>query len=212
MEEPSATQPEPSVKPADPAAAKHPHDTHGHFISKEPQVTGLLRATTTDDDTTLVDVKVSNPLRKITQILEQIKAHQSTTVSLRFTIPLIALPIVLLAAFQLGRIQTTCSPVFSSQSGTLQVLSLQIPVKETSWYTPFLNLIPGNFVTQKTTGFTSENRAVLLTSNGDTITLLSSGAENFSPYNHAQVIVSGEYSACNKAITVDHPSNLQPLQ
>jgi len=210
------TSADPVVKPPDnpiPPPSKHPHGEHGRFVSKGATVSGLLStATSDDDDETLVNVKVNNPLHKITQLLQQIKEHQSTTVSMRFTIPLIALPIVLLAAFQLGRVQTTCSPVFSSQVGQLLIISLEIPKVDDTWYSPFLNVIPGNFIPQRTVGFTHENRAVLLSKDGTTLSLLPAPGINLSNFNHTQVITSGNFSACNKAITVDSPTNIQPLE
>lgn len=202
----------PDSKPTPPPEPKHPQGEHGHFIRKDPQVSGLLRASATDDDGTLIDVKVNNPFRRFFEFLRQLKNHQSTTVSLRFTIPLIALPIVLLAAFQLGRVQTTCSPIFTSQIGALQILSLQVPKENTSWYTPFLNLMPGNFVPRKTKGFTSEDRAILLARDGSTLSLLPASGVSLNAFNHQSVIVSGEYSACNKALTIDNPANIQLLQ
>ncbi len=203
--------PEPKPTPT-PEPSKHPQDEHGHFIRKDPQVSGLLRASATDDDETLINVKVNNPLHKIMELLQSIKNHQSTTVSLRFTIPLIALPIVLLAAFQLGRVQTTCSPVFTSQVGTLQIISLQVPRTDSAWYTPFTNLLPGNFAPQKTKGFTGEDRAILLSREGTTLSLLPAVGVSLTAFNHQSVIVSGEYSACNKALTIDNPANIQLLQ
>src|SRR5258708_4459280 len=101
------------------AAATQPHDAHGQFAPKDQvketvSVSGALPAISADlskvpsENDDLVDVKVHNPLHRITKLLQDIKSHQSTTVSMRFTIPLIALPIVLLVAFQLGRAQTNC--------------------------------------------------------------------------------------------------------
>ena len=199
-------------QPENQPESKHPHDEHGHFIRKEPQVSGLLRSAVVSDETApLVDVKVNNPFVSFFNLLKQIKNHQSTTVSLRFTIPLIALPIVLLAAFQLGRVQTTCSPVFSSQVGRIHILTIQVPKTESSWYSPFTNLLPGNFVPQKATGFTHENRAILLLSDGTTLSLIPIPGINLTDLNNMPVIVSGNYSACNKAITIDAPTNIQYL-
>jgi hypothetical protein len=109
-------------------------------------------------------------------------------------------------------VQTTCSPIFTSQIGALQILSLQVPKANTSWYTPFLNLMPGNFIPQKTKGFTSEDRSILLGRDGSTLSLLPVPGVSLNAFNHQSVIVSGEYSACNKALTIDNPANIQLLQ
>ena len=71
--------------------------------------------------------------------------------------------------------------------------------------------MPGNFVPEKTIGFAFENRAVLLTQDGNTLSILPAKEVSLFGFNHSQVIVSGEYSACNKAITIDNQSNIQQL-
>lgn len=199
------------ASPLDPKAPlKHPQDEHGHFIHKDPgqKMGGLLHTSETDDDSTLVDVRVANPLHRIAKLLQDIKSHQSTTVSMRFTIPLIALPIVLLVAFQLGRAQTSCSPLFSTQTGIVRLLSLEVPKENTSWFGRVFNYLPGNSKPQKTVTFTRENRAVLMTSDGQTLTLLPAAGVKLAPFANQGVIVTGDYSACNRVITVDNAANI----
>lgn len=206
-------EPNPTSTPT-PTSVKHPQGEHGHFTTKDPVAVGGLLHTVTEDsnDDTLVDVHVNNPLHRITKLLQDIKAHQSTTVSLRFTIPLIALPIVLLAAFQLGRFQTSCSPVFASQLGTVRILSLEMPKTDQSWYAKLVSFIPGNFGIPKTIGFTREDRSILLTPDGQTLTLLPGLGVKLFSFDQKNVIVSGEYSACNKALTVDSAANVQVMK
>lgn len=205
------------AEPAIPATTKdppkHPQDEHGHFVSKDPgqKMGGLLHTSEIDDESTLVDLRVANPLHRITKLLQDIKSHQSTTISMRFTIPLIALPIVLFVAFQLGRAQTSCSPIFATQVGTVRLLSIEVPQEKTSWFGEVFNYLPGTFKPQKTVIFTHENRAVLLTVDGQTLTLLPAPGIQLAGFNNQNVLVTGNYSACNKAITLDNPANISLL-
>src|SRR3989338_5730278 len=52
----------------------------------------------------LVAVTVNNPFKKILYWLDQIRKHQTTTFALKLSIPLIALPVVILGVFSLGRV------------------------------------------------------------------------------------------------------------
>ena len=51
----------------------------------------------------LVSVTVSNPFKKILYWLNQIRKHQTTTFAFKLSIPLIALPVLVFAVFQVGR-------------------------------------------------------------------------------------------------------------
>ncbi|MBI2442687.1 MAG: hypothetical protein HYV40_02120, partial [Candidatus Levybacteria bacterium] len=54
-------------------AATRIRGEHGHFIKKTPNSPNLLNVSEnkTQNDETLIDVKVTNPLRRISAILEQ---------------------------------------------------------------------------------------------------------------------------------------------
>ena len=205
-------------------ATTQQRDSNGHFIKStttaiETKVNEgkdilhqLVKTESSHDDTALVDVKVSNPLHKISQILEQIKAHQSTTFDLKFTIPLIALPIFLLAAFQLGRINTSCLQTFTSKTGTLHVLSVMAPVDTTPtiWQTMFayIPLIPQP-VTKK--DLVDIDQPVLFTNDGNTITIVTKYLSSLHKYNNQPVVISGYSSACTNTMTLDATENVEAL-
>ena len=70
-------------------------DAQGHFIKKDPaekekasnSVTDFVKKQTklskTDDDNTLLDVHIGNPLRRITVLLEEIKKQKAFSFTLR---------------------------------------------------------------------------------------------------------------------------------
>ncbi len=212
-----------------------PRDKNGHFINlssqpetpalKQEQVaptqqqvetTGALSAISQyvssgkkpDDDETLVDVKVRNPLHKITKLLQDMRSKQSTTVSMRFTIPLIALPIVLLAAFQLGRAQTTCATRFTSQIGIIRTIAVLTPVESKDVFTSLLSFFPEVPKLQKSTDLVQMNRTILVDLEGKVINVLHDGKLDISEYNNQGVILTGTLSPCADTITLDDKRNI----
>lgn len=51
----------------------------------------------------ILSVTVTNPFKKILYWLDQIRRHQTTTLAFKLSIPLIALPVLALAIFQIGK-------------------------------------------------------------------------------------------------------------
>jgi|GEM_PF-3283133 len=205
-------------------ASTQPRDSNGHFIKTATKETTaaasegkdilqqLVKTTSSTDDTALVDVKVTNPLHKISLLLQDIKTHQSTTFDLKFTIPLIALPIFLLAAFQLGRINTSCLQTFTSKTGTLHVLSIMAPVDTTPniWQTmfSFVPLFPKP-VAKKDLVETEE--AILSTDDNTTLTIVTNYLSSLAKYDDKHVVVSGYASACTNSMTLDAKENIGKL-
>lgn len=200
-------------------------DEHGHFIKTNQTPTVSSKAegagVTIDkfihmdknatDDETMLDVKVSNPLHRITQLLQDIKNKQSTTVSMKFTIPLIALPIVLFLVFQLGRAQTACSPIFTTKTGTLKILTVQVPTKKTGIISSLFSLFPRlPQLTQppQPSPLTQTTQSILLTETSDTITILHQPIPELNNFEDQEVLISGTYSACSQTLTLDSKENI----
>lgn len=51
----------------------------------------------------MLSVTINNPLKKVLYWINEIKKRQTTTLAFKLSIPLIALPVIIFAAFQLGR-------------------------------------------------------------------------------------------------------------
>ncbi|MDP3941780.1 MAG: hypothetical protein Q8Q49_05750 [bacterium] len=201
--------------PAKAAVATHrPRDKNGHFIKSS-----LLNITenTSANDETLVDVKVTNPLRRIAAILQQIKNKQSTVVDFKFTIPLVALPLFMLLAFSLGKsggvtcggnTQTriglfyTLRATGNNQAGifdrTKQALATNIP---------FLAPVLANASGQKT----SANRQILIQQGNSVLTVENPNNIDLSAYHTRQIFVTGRVNTCENTIEVDNDSSVQLL-
>jgi len=87
-------------------ASKMQRDEHGHFAEKEfspsapsnPSVTSALKKlisptlSKTEDQDTLIDVHVSNPLKRIVELLQDIKKQKAFSFTLKGSLGLWVLP------------------------------------------------------------------------------------------------------------------------
>lgn len=114
-------------------------DEKGHFIKAKVSVDSRADVKLNPEfEKPLVKVEITNPFKKILYWLDQIRKRQTTTLAIKLSIPLIALPVVILGVFSLGRIYginiqkanaspaptpvvATPSPVVLSRAGTLKI-------------------------------------------------------------------------------------------
>ncbi len=189
------------------------------YTSQTAAAKGALKAVTdyisfdnkkqSEKDDTIVDVKVRNPFHKIMNLLQDIKSKQSTTVSMRFTIPLIALPIVLLAAFQLGRAQTVCASRFTSQIGVLRSLTVMSPIEGTvDVYSHLLSFFPDIPRLQKAEELHLARRTILVGLDGKILDVLHDEKLKMKGFDGEGVILSGNLSPCAGTISLDAEENI----
>lgn len=194
-------------------AVKRPRDENGHFIKS-----GILNVSEnkTANDETLVDLKVTNPLRRITHILEQIRRRQSTVVDFKFTIPLIALPLFMLLAFSLGKAGgIACGDNVQTKLGLLYTLRTTSANHATGLFAntkqtiatnlPFLAPLLGQ-VEQPLT-----NRQILIQRDNTALTIENPHKVELTAYHTRQVFVTGKVNTCEQTIEVNDDSDVQLL-
>ncbi|MBI2593631.1 hypothetical protein HYW44_03235 [Candidatus Daviesbacteria bacterium] len=196
-------------------AKKRIRDHSGHFISLKPKmkvsgqadlISNLVHAEKETDDSSLINVKVNNPFEKIIRYLKDIRDKQSTTVALKFTIPLIALPIAILMAFQFGRYQSQCNSYFSSQIGTVENIQMARKTAPDNWFLKLLGYLPGlgdvylkkELLTQPVLIISPETNTLI-----DNQTSLS-----LDKFTKSKVLLSGDYNSCTQTLTLDSPENI----
>lgn len=199
-------------------AASRKRDEKGHFIPKHSQdikvtqknsgpanvISNFLKTGQADEDT-LINVKVHNPLSRIARLLEDIKAKQATTVSMRFTIPLIALPVVFFLAFSLGKAQSNCMEFYTSKIGTLEIINVESP-KEPNFLEKVYKFIP--FVNFQT-GLEEKSQVLLIDRLDQTLLLMDPSGSDINNFNAQKVIASGTYSSCTQTMTLDSSKNIR---
>ncbi len=171
-------------------------------------LSSLIKAKETEDDSTLIDIKVTNPLKRIYELLQDIKKHQSTTFSLRFTIPLIALPIFLFAAFQLGRGSYVCTQDFTSKKGVIKLTKVDIPTRQDGFLNKLWSNVGAPAISSTSSGYVTEERVLLDSQMGDIVQVLSTKAIDMQQYKDQTVIISGIYSTCTHIMTLNSKNNI----
>lgn len=194
-------------------------DQSGHFISIKPKVKVSGQADLIND---LVNVKdgdnkgsawatltLNHPFEKIIAILKQIKDKQSTTVALKFTIPLVALPIAIVVAFQFGRYQRECNSHFSTQIGIVENIEIVRKTAPDNWVLKLLGYLPGlGGVYLKEELLT---QTVLIVSPERNILIANQTKSNLEGFAKNQVIVSGDYNSCTQTLILDSSENISKL-
>ena len=81
-------------------------DEKGRFVSSakiKAELKTSPPAVIPEFEKPLLQVSITNPFRKILYWLDQIRRKQTTTLVIRLSIPLIALPVLVFAVFQFGK-------------------------------------------------------------------------------------------------------------
>lgn len=179
-----------------------PRDSHGRFVSSKIK-TATTVSTPADVhinpefEKPILQVTVSNPLKKILYWLDQIRKKQTTTFAVKLSIPLIALPVIIFAAFQLGR--SSIILPFLSPSPLPSVTS----VKEGS---PVLYSRSGIL---KIARSGDQIKYVLALKNGENVLLAVPANIQLSKYQNKQVLVTGYYNRQANVITVTEIAEIE---
>lgn len=196
-------------------AKERVRDQSGHFISLKPKVkvagqadliSSLVHAEKETDDSSLINLKVNNPFEKILRYLKDIRDKQSTTVSMKFTIPLVALPIAILLSFQLGRYQSQCNSYFSSQIGIVENIEMVRKTASDNWFLKLLGYLPGLgevYLKEELL-----HQPVLMVSPERSILIDNKTKSTLEGFGKNQVIVSGDYNSCTQTLTLDSAENI----
>lgn len=130
----------------------------------------------------LVQLSISNPFKKLLYWLDQIRKKQTTTLAIKLSIPLIAFPIILAAAFSLGRI----SGLGFIGSGVGKDSPIPSPKIEISQQTKI-----SKAGTLRIAKSATKTTYLLALRNGELMSLEIPEAINLAKYGNKQILVSG---------------------
>src|SRR4030042_2629084 len=179
-----------------------PRDENGRFIS--------LKAKTSQSgpkdvkinpelEKPILQVTVTNPLKKILYWLDQIRKKQTTTFALKLSLPLIAIPVIIFAAFQIGR-SSVVLPFLQNSTPT--------PVIKPSPTPPVPYSRSGTLKIAKTG---SQTKYVLALKNGENDLLEIPKNEKLTKYQNKLVLVTGIYNRQSKVIAVSEIAEIEVL-
>lgn len=201
-------------------AKARPRDDEGHFIHKEEDQASTIQsqehtnpltkflhdetAIHKSKDDELLDIHVGNPLRRITELLEQIKKQKAFSFTLKGSLGIMGVVLVAGTFGILGGSKALCDKGTQTKIGEVRELSY----KENSernflYYIPFLD----KFFPERRI-----NRKILLDSSGKIIHLIGKNDVDFMmSYTPSQKILTGSFDSCSDTLTVDDQNGIQQL-
>lgn len=145
----------------------------------------------------ILEVSITNPFKKIMYWLDQVRRKQTTTFAIKLSIPLIAIPVIAFAFFQLGK--NFALPYSSSP--------LPTPIVSNS-PTPSSDLIISRAGILKI-AYGKETRYLLNLKDGRIIVLDLPSQININKYQNKQVLVTGPYSRTTSIMKVEDIAEIE---
>ena len=165
-------------------------DARGRFIKKTVTVSTPTSNINPEFEKPILSVTVTNPFKKILYWLDQIRKRQTTTFAVKLSIPLIALPVIIFAAFQFGR-------------GSVVLPFINYPPSPSPSIAQAKEGVPySRSGTLKVAKTTDQIKYVLALKNGENVLLEIPENIKLTKYQNKQVLVTGYYNRQANAIKV----------
>ena len=183
-------------------ATSRERGVHGHFekhkdVKVKVSVTGQDLPIVPEFEKPLVSVTITNPFKKILYWFDQIRRHQTTTIALKLSIPLIALPVIIVGVFSLGRVY-----------GINLAKSQETQSSQVTKASPLPDPIISRAGTLKI-AVSDETRYLLALKNGELVVLNIPATINLAKYQNKQVLVTGTYNRIANVIKVTDIAEVQ---
>lgn len=179
--------------------------------TKKPNpLTRLFSKTTsiekTDDDD-LVDIRVGNPLRKITELLQEIKRQKAFSFTLKGSLGIMGVVMVAGTFGIMGGTRALCDKGIQTKVGTVKILRYQDPMDET-WldYVPILSSILPKHTSSRTVMLTPDNKILKIKLPNNS--LISTNYQ----LQTTDYFATGSYDTCSETLSLDDQSSLEIIQ
>lgn len=195
------------------AKSELPRDESGKFLSEEevekrknrPPVENLkdnaVHIKKTHDPDTLLDVRVSNPLKKIIELLEDIKKQKAFSFTLKGSLGIMGIVLALSLFGLFGGSKMLCDKGTQSQIGIIKIL--QAPDQEISTV-PFIGPLIDMYSTYFRNPYASPIfRTVLIREDGTVIYLPKTTGVNMKDFSEFNVIATGQYDSCSQTLKIN---------
>jgi hypothetical protein len=170
---------------------------------KPPELEAPIHVEKTEDDDTLINVHVGNPLEKITRLLEQIKKQKAFSFTIKGTLGIAGIALVITTFGIFGGTKAFCSRGVQSHLGVLHVLAYP---KSSEQSVPLIDKIRELLLGQKAH---IGNRVIIMENNNNLTQIKYVLAEEGKKLEGYQVIVTGEYDACVQSLTINDPAAVE---
>jgi hypothetical protein len=181
-----------------PTTVKH-DDPLSNFFKKNSKVSKSKK-----EDDELIDIHVGNPLKKITQLLEDIKTQKAFSFTLKGSLGIMGVALVIGSFGIFGGTRAFCEKGIQTKIGSIKTLAYQ-DVQKDSWvdFIPIIN----SFFPKK-----MMNRIILITPDNQVLSIVfAQGIQLISDHqtpttNH---YITGHLDSCSNTLTVDNQNGIQ---
>lgn len=173
-------------------------------MTKDKTIEDLLKENVhyTKKQDVLLDVHVGNPLRRITQILEDIKKQKAFSFTLKGSLGVMGVVLVAGIFGLLGGSRVLCDKGVQTKSGTLKTLSFMETVSPSLLdYIPILSEFQTKPLTPRT----------VLMSSGQIYHVMTHSQIDITGFIGQNVLVSGGFDSCTNTLTVTDTTAVEPL-
>jgi hypothetical protein len=176
-----------------------------HVIPKDG-IPGIEIHKTTDPDT-LVDVHVNNPLKRVVQLLEEIKKQKAFSFTLRGSLGIMGVVLTLSVFGVFGGGQILCEKGLQTRTGTLRVLQLteEVTDPDVTWSKAWFQKL---FYLNQTT---LRQRVVLLSPDEPPIHINTLVKHKLEDLHGREVIVTGNLNSCSSTLTLRNEQSVEEL-
>ncbi len=181
-------------------ASKMQRDSKGHFIKGSRGSQILSEQGESKDD--ILDVHVGNPLRKITELLVDIKKQKAFSFTLKGSLGIMGVALALSVFGIFGGGKILCDKGVQTQIGVIKTLNIYDT--EQSRSTPVLSLFL-NYFNPKTAHY----KTILVKTDETVISVLGINNQTIQQWNNNYVIATGNYDACSQTLTVSNPGGIE---
>lgn len=150
----------------------------------------------------LLDIHIGNPLRKITELLEDIKKQKAFSFTLKGSLGIAGVVLALSVLGILGAGNLLCEKGVQTKTGNLKILNIKETVLENDL--PLISLWINYFSPKQT-----HNRTIIISPDNSVTKLSYSRFVNFSQYENLPVLVTGNYDACSQTITIQDTNGIE---
>ena len=181
-------------------ASKMQRDSKGHFIKGSRGSQILSEQGESKDD--ILDVHVGNPLRKITELLVDIKKQKAFSFTLKGSLGIMGVALALSVFGIFGGGKILCDKGVQTQIGVIKTLNIYDT--EQSRSIPVLSLFL-NYFNPKTPHY----KTILVKTDETVISVLGINNKTIQQWNNNYVIATGNYDACSQTLTVSNPGGIE---
>jgi len=194
QQEPQPIHVDKSVKPLRP---EH-HNPISNFLHKNSSVRKAK------DDDELIDIHIGNPLRRITELLEEIKKQKAFTFDIRGSLGAAGLVLVIGTFGLFGGSKALCSKGVQTKVGGVKILTYQQVPDETLWdKIPLLNTLLNR---------QPQPRVILVEHSGNAIRLKGLPQNITASESQSEYLATGEFDSCSQTLDILSPTDVEVFE